>query len=503
MRDPISIQNWINTVNLSGDVKNSTSFKTTGKWAYPSPDPEEMSDLTPERIKKRKTASTDDDDEIEDVDAETTPRELLIHSRPAPSPSPSPTKSSASVRSASLRSSSQASSSRASSSRRKLSNLSLVGHGVQRQQLNGLDTPNLPRPIVEALKTIQRLERGKHVFASTADKRKFTTLLDVNDLDDRAFATERDVGSHLSPEDVDEILTDAERCFKMDHDEGVWNVEVHQYLLKKVLRRSGSSRLVDFTLCTTAPIIRDYLPPRTTEKRVDFCFFIDPSCDASYKPKIESLVKSLPKMSINHTSYGPLRIRPTTASLETKRPGNDFDGAILQISVWQSAHWVMLRSLLGRTWPGKQACGLSRKDYANKGLRDLGALHGIVIQGHDWIYVATSPEFVNEEGKESTRTEKKVQSTIDLRPRGTQGNVNAKEVREAAPETESSTPRTTPSKSITAISSEELVKTGHKKKTRHYKPYAGLYEANFNMQEGPAAWEIHDLQGNVTGGEKS
>ncbi|KAG7403374.1 hypothetical protein Forpe1208_v016565 [Fusarium oxysporum f. sp. rapae] len=405
MRDTAFIQNWINAVALYKDTPNTTDSKTTGKRAYPSPEPDEMSDLTPERTKKRKTASRDDDHEIEDLDAEKTPRALLIPSRPAPSPSPSPTKSSASIRSASLRSSSQASSSRASSSRRKLSNLSLVEHGVQRQQLNGPDTPNLPQPIVDALKTIQRLERGKHVFASTLDRSRFTSLLDVNDLDDRAFATDRDVGSHLSPEDVDEILADAERCFKMDHDEGVWNVEVHQYLLKKVLRRSGSSHLVDFTLCTTAPIIRDYLPPRTAEKRVDFCFFIDPSCDPSYKPRIETLVKSLPEMSISHTSYGPLRVRPTTVSLETKRPGNDFDGAILQISVWQSAHWVMLRSLLGRTWPGKQACGLSRKDYANKSLRELGALHGIVIQGHDWIYVATSPEFVNEEGRESTRTQ--------------------------------------------------------------------------------------------------
>ncbi|KAM0227993.1 hypothetical protein ACHAP5_012060 [Fusarium lateritium] len=248
MRDPTFIQNWINTVEPNKDTKTITDSKTTGKRAYPSPEPEEMSDLTPERTKKRKTVSTDDDDEIEDIDAETTPRALLIPSRPAPSPSPSPTKSSASIKSASLRSSSQASSSRASSSRRKLSNLSLVEHGVQRQQLNGPDTPNLPQPIVDALKMIQRLERGKHVFASTLDRSRFTSLLDVNDLDDRAFATDRDVGSHLSPEDVDEILADAERCFKMDHDEGVWNVEVHQHLLKRVLRRSSSSRLVDFTL---------------------------------------------------------------------------------------------------------------------------------------------------------------------------------------------------------------------------------------------------------------
>lgn len=248
MRDAAFVQDWIKAVSLAQDAQNTTYCKTAGKRAYPSPEPDEMRDLTPERTKKRKTATTDDDDEIEDLDVEKTPRALLIPSRSAPSPSPSPTKSSASIKSASLRSSSQASSSRASSSRRKLSNLSLVEHGVQRQQLNGPDTPNLPLPIVDALKTIQRLERGKHVFSSSLDKSRFTSLLDVNDLDDRAFSTDKDVGSHLSPEDVDEILADAERCFKMDHDEGVWNVEVHHPLLKKVLRRSSSSRLVDFTL---------------------------------------------------------------------------------------------------------------------------------------------------------------------------------------------------------------------------------------------------------------
>ncbi|KAF5655030.1 methyltransferase type 11 [Fusarium heterosporum] len=86
MRDPTFIQNWINTVDLNKDTENTADSKTTGKRAYPRPEPEEMSDLTPERTKKRKTASIDDDDEIEDIDAETTPRALFTRSRPAPYP---------------------------------------------------------------------------------------------------------------------------------------------------------------------------------------------------------------------------------------------------------------------------------------------------------------------------------------------------------------------------------------------------------------------------------
>ncbi|KAH7205102.1 uncharacterized protein BKA55DRAFT_547274 [Fusarium redolens] len=107
----------------------------------------------------------------------------------------------------------------------------------KRQQLTGPDTPNLPQPIVDALKTIQRLERGKHVFASTLDRSRFTSLLDVNDLDNRAFATDSDVRRHLSPEDINEILANALRCFKIDYNKGVWNIE-----------RSSSSCLINFTL---------------------------------------------------------------------------------------------------------------------------------------------------------------------------------------------------------------------------------------------------------------
>lgn len=49
---------------------------------------------------------------------------------------------------------------------------------------------------------------------------------------------------------------------------------------------------------------------------------------------------------MNPTSYGALLGYLTTVGLETKRSGNDFDGAVLQIAVWQAAHWKMLRAPL-------------------------------------------------------------------------------------------------------------------------------------------------------------
>jgi hypothetical protein len=70
---------------------------------------DEMQDTTPERTKKRNTAKTEHDDEIEDIDVDKTSSALPIPSRLATSPSSSPTKLPASIRSTSLRSSSQAS----------------------------------------------------------------------------------------------------------------------------------------------------------------------------------------------------------------------------------------------------------------------------------------------------------------------------------------------------------------------------------------------------------
>ncbi|KAJ0139642.1 Uncharacterized protein HZ326_17440 [Fusarium oxysporum f. sp. albedinis] len=74
---------------------------TADHFDYSSVPSDEMQDTTP-RTKKRNTAKTEHDDEIEDIDVDKAPRALLIPSRPATSPSSLPTKLSVSIRSASL-----------------------------------------------------------------------------------------------------------------------------------------------------------------------------------------------------------------------------------------------------------------------------------------------------------------------------------------------------------------------------------------------------------------
>ncbi|KAF4977613.1 hypothetical protein FZEAL_5897 [Fusarium zealandicum] len=411
MKDLYFVYEWLNSINQPSAADEILPNKTRSrKRAYPSPDPEDLDPLDMSAISTpQKRRRVDENNELDQ-----TPRETILNPNPRPSPSSSPTKSSASLRSAS----SLRSGSHASSSRHKLSQLDLGQEGIVKRQLKGPGTPQLPLVIKHVLLRIQRLERCRGVLSTALDAPDALAFLQEFDLDDTVFDTNSTGGSRLAPSDVDEILLDAQRCFEMDHDEPVWNVEVHHPLLKKVFRRPSSTfstdRLVDISLCTTAPIIREYLPIPLSDRRIDFCLYIDPRGDSNYPPKIDILRQQLPERSVNHTSYSPLLSHPTTVSFETKRSGNDFDGGIPQIAVWQAAHWKMLRSLLRKkaregssvtTAQSRLGQGNTlEEDYVNNALKELGALHGILIQGHEWYYVATSPELTNDDGQPSSRT---------------------------------------------------------------------------------------------------
>lgn len=147
------------------------------------------------------------------------------------------------------------------------------------------------------------------------------------------------------------------------------------------------------------------------------CTYIDPSADPDYATRIDKLRRTLPEQSINHSSYIALRNCPTSCSVEIKRSGNDFDGAVLQIGVWQAAQWKMLRALLqtaARQRISARQAMTSQDDvfvddgeegwYVDESLKKLGALPGIYSQGHEWYYVATSPEIRDEQGRPSLRT---------------------------------------------------------------------------------------------------
>ena len=84
----------------------------------------------------------------------------------------------------------------------------------------------------------------------------------------------------------------------------------------------------------TASIISEYHRSISRTKRVDFCIYIDHKKDPSYC-KAESDLGILSKILlcrvINHTDFFPLRNRPIALSIETKKPGDAWDKAKLQL----------------------------------------------------------------------------------------------------------------------------------------------------------------------------
>ncbi len=144
-------------------------------------------------------------------------------------------------------------------------------------------------------------------------------------------------------------------------------------------------------------------------KKVDFCIYIEPSCDKDHphaSQTIASLQDALPYGMFNHTNLNTLRDRPIALSIETKRTGEGWDNARLQMGIWNAAHWEFLGLLLRMrreaadelsTLQGRipdDTTEASRTELPNvsdaQTLQLPEYLPGIIIQGHDWHLVITT-----------------------------------------------------------------------------------------------------------------
>ncbi|KAK7424513.1 hypothetical protein QQX98_000478 [Neonectria punicea] len=217
---------------------------------------------------------------------------------------------------------------------------------------------------------------------------------------DICFSTERPkLGNTPPPDLVLDILFAAAECNENSHPEATWNTEVHQRVLETALRQGAprGSHLVNFVATTTAPIISEYHASVPPTKKVDFCVYIDPCNDADPRKSastIATLRDTLPCAVFNHTDHYPLRDRPIALSIETKKTGEGWENARLQLGVWQAAHWNFLRHLLGLAQQRMSITTGSRHDSISEtdNLQLPSFLPGIIIQGHDWHLVITSPE---------------------------------------------------------------------------------------------------------------
>ena len=80
--------------------------------------------------------------------------------------------------------------------------------------------------------------------------------------------------------------------------------------------------------------------------------------------------------SVNHTFYTPLLIRPVSVSIETKQTGEGWHMAMLQSGVWVAAQFAKLERLV--------------IDIGGGGVGAIPFLPLVVVQGHDWFFLAAS-----------------------------------------------------------------------------------------------------------------
>ena len=209
-----------------------------------------------------------------------------------------------------------------------------------------------------------------------------------------------------------DLWEEAQISRETERDEHGWNVMVHGPLLKESVRKGRpfqDNRLVQLQPCTTARIIKEYLPQRADGKVVDFCMTILPDRDGLAAEAIRRLRQDLPEMSINHTAFEPLSKGPICVSIETKRAGSGSLKAELQVGTWQCAQWRMLARLVAdRVVAERESCEkagsqedavtnpdpeeVQKRDIAEveRRLAALPFLPCVIIQGERWSIAATT-----------------------------------------------------------------------------------------------------------------
>lgn len=122
---------------------------------------------------------------------------------------------------------------------------------------------------------------------------------------------------------------------------------------------------------TSSTILSQFSPSKAPSKMIDYCLVFRPPAGSSAAEAINEKRRTRPGNTINHSDSGSLCSCPIGLSVEVKSPGGDMMTADLQMGTWHAAQW---RSL---------GLGVSATS--------IEFLPGILVQGHDWFFVATVP----------------------------------------------------------------------------------------------------------------
>ncbi|CZR37897.1 uncharacterized protein FPRO_06912 [Fusarium proliferatum ET1] len=171
---------------------------------------------------------------------------------------------------------------------------------------------------------------------------------------------------------VAKIVQAAQKCHSLQYDENGWNNLVYTPLLTTAVEnfKPEERQLIDVAPCSTATIDPEGHRQSIPKGQVDFVLYVDPFLDLVARDKCLERRNSLG--SVNHTQFVPTAECPIAASIKTKsRSGNSQDAEV-QLAAWQAAQWLNMDVDVGDN------------------ISELGFLPGIIIDGHEWRFHATT-----------------------------------------------------------------------------------------------------------------
>ncbi|KAF5713961.1 hypothetical protein FGLOB1_3761 [Fusarium globosum] len=164
----------------------------------------------------------------------------------------------------------------------------------------------------------------------------------------------------------------AQKCHSLQYDENGWNNLVYTPLLTAAVEnfKPEECQLIDVAPCSTATIDPEGNRQSIPKGQVDFVLYVDPFLELVARDKCLERRNRLG--SVNHTQFVPTAEFPIAASIKTKsRSGNSQDAEV-QLAAWQAAQWLNMDVDVGDN------------------ISELGFLPGIIIDGHEWRFHATT-----------------------------------------------------------------------------------------------------------------
>ncbi|KAK4068612.1 uncharacterized protein Triagg1_7260 [Trichoderma aggressivum f. europaeum] len=307
--------------------------------------------------------------------------------------------------------------SRAPSPERRMMSLRLGKAGVEYRVLNEETVPNDAKALFFLMDDIGHGRNiVPHALKSTVEEKLKDQPMSLSRWDSAFMPQGHDdglPGRVPSLEEVESILEKAVECEKCQYEELMWNARVHLPLLDGIFEDRFGEQCDDFNamICTTARPHAEFEPMPSTGRMVDICVHASLDQDEPFEAALAEFSGITPTLTVNHTDFEPLQLRPLVLSIGTRRPGLEWDKAQLQMGVWHASQWAFLRWAVGeklrKQRPAQGAEGGGEGEEGEEGeeggeggeksraqqltaLSKLGFIPGIIVQGNRWHLVMST-----------------------------------------------------------------------------------------------------------------